>query len=297
MDSRYSIRQMVDLTGLSEFTLRGWELRYHAFQPSRTQTQRRMYSSQDLQKALLLRELTQRHHRIGDIASLHPMELRHLLGTQISVNSSANHIIHPEVTDILKATALQNWPHIEASLLKVVRKMKPLVALREVILPVFDQIAIEVEEGRLSIAQEHILSALFRQSLHSMVRPKRKKSKTKIIVAAPEGDFHEIGILIAHVMVHQYDFHSLLVGCNTPKDQLSETAHRYGATHVLIGSTLTRDEGARENFFEFMNFLDRHLSPSVSIWYGGRATHSISLKRKTLWLKNLEELDQKLQKI
>lgn len=75
----YTIRQVVDLTGLSEFTLRGWENRYEAFRPNRTATGRRMYSQSDLQKAILLRELLLRDHRIGEIADLSVAALQDLL--------------------------------------------------------------------------------------------------------------------------------------------------------------------------------------------------------------------------
>ena len=66
----YSLRQMTDMTGLTEFTLRGWELRYDAFNPARNETARRQYSSSDLQKAILLRELLRRDRKIGEIAAL-----------------------------------------------------------------------------------------------------------------------------------------------------------------------------------------------------------------------------------
>ena len=76
----FSIRQMIELTGLSEFTIRGWENRYQAFSPDRSDTGRREYRKKDIERALLFRELLNRGHKISHIAKRNNQKLQSLFG-------------------------------------------------------------------------------------------------------------------------------------------------------------------------------------------------------------------------
>ena len=55
------------LTGLSPYVLRIWEQRYGAVEPQRTATNRRLYSSGDVERWSLLREVTQAGYSTGQM--------------------------------------------------------------------------------------------------------------------------------------------------------------------------------------------------------------------------------------
>lgn len=57
-------------------TLRIWEQRYGAVQPVTAPSGHRLYSPSDLQRVLLLRQLTEQGHAIGSIAALNATQLR-----------------------------------------------------------------------------------------------------------------------------------------------------------------------------------------------------------------------------
>ena len=82
-ETQYSIRQVIALTGASEFLLRTWELRYGALNPKRTDTGRRLYDEKDVLKIRALLELTNEHSanrkKIRDIAALPYDELKKML--------------------------------------------------------------------------------------------------------------------------------------------------------------------------------------------------------------------------
>lgn len=294
--ARYSIRQIVDTTGLSEFNLRSWELRYGAFEPHRSATGRRQYSIYDLQKALLLRELIKRHHRIGDIAELKIAQLKFLLQTEIET-TTLNHSVEKQISaveKIMKLLALQDWDSLGSEIFKVTKTKKPLDCICRIIIPLFAALGREVNAGRLSIAQEHIMSSLLRQQLYRLAKPTSMPSRIKFLIASPEGDFHELGILTAQAMASQLKIRSLYLGPNSPKKDLCETALRFGATHILLASTVSKKDGAKDDFFSFVNFLDRNLPSNIHFWLAGRASSFLSLKRKTLILESLSVLEKKL---
>ena len=77
-EARHPIKMVARLTGLSPYVLRIWEQRYGAVEPQRTATNRRLYSSQDVERLSLLREVTQAGYNIGQVATLPADKLRQL---------------------------------------------------------------------------------------------------------------------------------------------------------------------------------------------------------------------------
>ena len=67
---KYPIKVVSQMTGISEFVIRAWEKRYDAVIPSRTESNRRLYSEEDIEKLRLLNDAVQKGHNIGGIARL-----------------------------------------------------------------------------------------------------------------------------------------------------------------------------------------------------------------------------------
>ena len=65
-------------TGIPVSTLRIWEVRYGAFSPLKTEGKQRLFTEQDVAKALLLKQLADDGHAIGTIARLDMEELRRM---------------------------------------------------------------------------------------------------------------------------------------------------------------------------------------------------------------------------
>lgn len=294
----YSLRQVINLTGLSEFILRGWELRYNAFKPQRTETGRRKYSKNDLKKAFLLRELTNLGYRIGDVAHLSNIALEKKLNEQDKNQKNSSFDFNPDknIESILKLVLLQEWDQLKKDVYHLISKKAPLTAVEKVILPILAQLGFYVSQNRIGIAQEHILSSLIKEQLYVLLSKsylKEKKIKNiSVVIATPEGDYHELGILIAHVILTSMGVNSVYLGTHTPKNELCETAIRLGATHVLLASTINTKNGAREEVFSYLNYLDQHLPQSTHLWLGGKSFEksNLQLKRIFKFIKNIQEL-------
>lgn len=310
----YTLRQVSDLTGLSEFTLRGWELRYKAFAPGRTSTGRRRYTSTDIKRAMFLRELTHRGFRIGEIVKHSNSHLEALLdqadSTKNATESSADvhtetaedSSVTPEVNKVLKATSLHDWEEIKTQIEGAFQGGRVLKKIHSFVLPLVSEVGRRVSEQKLSIAQEHILSALLKEQIFRLLsqRPKNKsKSRQRFIISAPERDYHEIGILVATLLLKESGFDYLFLGPNLPKKDLCETALRYGATHILLASTISKKEGAKEDLFSYVQFMNKNLPQDVSFWLGGRNTLQFKpeLKRNCMVFSSFIELEAELEKM
>ena len=65
---QHSIKVAARRCGLSTHVIRVWEKRYDAVSPDRTDTNRRLYSEQEIERLKLLRAATLSGHSIGNVA-------------------------------------------------------------------------------------------------------------------------------------------------------------------------------------------------------------------------------------
>lgn len=80
-DVEMPIGAVTRLTGITSHTLRKWESRYHAIEPVRTDSGRRLYTQAQVDRLLLLRDLVRQGHQISGLAAMTDADLRGLLGT------------------------------------------------------------------------------------------------------------------------------------------------------------------------------------------------------------------------
>ncbi len=272
----FSIRQMIELTGLSEFTIRGWENRYQAFSPQRTDTGRREYSKKDIEKALLIRELLNRGHKISKIAPLSSQKLQSLFeGFEEAQNEQRGHHKNKQVTQALELMFLQKWTEL-SELFRGVRYKKTSELVQLFFLPLLHELAVHVVAGRASVAQEHVLSSFLKEKIYSALSDlenrkiiKSPSKKVRFVLATPEGDYHEIGLLLAHLLIRSYGYTSLYLGPHTPAQDLAETALRFEASHLLIVSTVSRKDGARQHLLNFVSDVQKKMGPDLKILLAG----------------------------
>lgn len=293
----YKIRQVIDLTGVSEFLLRIWEHRYAALDPVRTKSGRRLYTESDILKARALLTLTQQGYRVGDIAQKSLAELNQmLLKSAIAPEESG---AGPVVKEIMKNVSAFQWQEARALIIKDIKKGKSLNWIHNVIVPLLAEMGRQVDKGDISIAQEHILSAIIKESLAFRFKKKSlAENRPRIVFAAPEGDFHDIGIMIASHIASELKANTLFLGPHMPKNELAAVCVRYKATHLLLSSTTGQQDGAKDSYLNYLNFLDRNLNPKTTIWLAGRNAHeySISLNRPFKIIDSFVDFESEVRK-
>lgn len=293
----YKIRQVVELTGASEFLLRVWENRYSAFNPTRSKTGRRLYNENDVLKARTLLALTEQGHRIGEIAELSLFELNKLIQQKTKTDTPPDSFAKLILT---KANQFK-WQDVRDLLSEKKSKSQTLNWIHNIIVPLLIEMSKQADGGNFSIAQEHILSSIIKEQLITQIKksPKKETRNTRLVIAAPEGDFHDMGLLIANQIANEFGINTLFLGPHMPKDELSAVCVRYQATHLLLTSTTEKADGAKDDYLHFLNFLDRNLDQKIKFWLAGRNSlkYSVNLNRDYLILKNFKEFEVEAQKI
>jgi len=82
VETLFRIGTVAKMTAIPVSTLRIWEVRHHAFSPSKTAGKHRLYSLEDVRKAGLLKQLSRQGHAISAMAPLQAAALENMLNPQ-----------------------------------------------------------------------------------------------------------------------------------------------------------------------------------------------------------------------
>ncbi len=105
----FRIGAVCRLTGLSQHVLRVWEKRYDAVEPLRSDTDRRLYRQQDIDRLTMLKTLVDRGQAIGSIARLANNELQKRIRQTSDSLSSQTTEEKPRLA--LIGEGLATWQH------------------------------------------------------------------------------------------------------------------------------------------------------------------------------------------
>ena len=202
MGSYYSIRAVAEETGLSVHTIRAWERRYGVIAPVRTGTNRRVYDGEDVQRLKLLHRAVESGHSIGMIAILPTDELSRLA----SVVERHEGPGPAEAAPSLLSRASRALQSLDASTFEAVLVRASLVLgvdalVDDLVVPLLREIGRKWEAGELSIAHEHLASALVRTHLErTRLSIQPTADAPRLVAATPAGQHHEIGAMLAAIV-------------------------------------------------------------------------------------------------
>lgn len=301
-DNLYTISEAIDLTGASEFLLRTWELRYKVVRPKRTQSGRRLYSGADLMKISKVLFLTKKGFKISHLAKLSNkrlVELEMASNQSFSLQDSKS---KPNLylKKVFSSLATTDFDSLKDLFRHQKIKMSPEDFINKFIIPVSQEMSRQSLNNSIDIIQEHLLSSLIKENLYSLTHDTKKITKKyRFIFATLEGDYHELGILIAKALAEVKGYESIYLGSHVPKKELAEACIRLRPTHVIIGTSVNTKEMTKDNLLKYVHFIDQHIPAETTLWLGGSSAQSsrISLNRPFHIFKTMAEYDSNLDSI
>jgi len=302
-----SVKALVRLVGINENTLRAWERRYNAVQPERDAEGHRLYSKKDVERIRLLWALVKEGHAIGKIAGLPTNGLKKLLSRSLSPEA----VELPDqlaskkafLPDMVKALGKFDLEKLNQVLLRARFELSTKEIVLNLIRPLLVEVGELVHLDKLSITQEHLLSALLRDylgNIHQSLSPYDLSSRAGspgVILTTREGDMHEFGILCASILCHLYRLRTYYLGPNMPVEDLIEAVEALKVDYLVLGVTALPPNRDPVSPHEFLNRLDRGLPRKVSFCLGGsveREKLKLKKDRQLFFIRNFEELDRML---
>ena len=248
---RHPIAVVSERTGLSQDVLRMWERRYQVVSPTRTPGGERLYSEADVERLRLLDAAVAAGRRIGGVARLSTSELARLVDddraaaarrvpAQGAARSDAgSSLIEDAALDhvrALDARGLDDLLRRGAAVLGVPSFLEQTVA------PLLRQIGEHWHAGRLSIAEEHMASAVIEgfvvDAMRAMAVPDGAPS---VVVATPAGSRHVIAASLAAAAAAAAGWRVLFLGGDLPVSEITRAATPANARAVALSVVYSDD--------------------------------------------------------
>jgi methanogenic corrinoid protein MtbC1 len=281
-ETTFPLRVAVRMTGLSAERLRAWEARHAVVEPIRTPGGSRRYRASDLERLRLLREAVDAGHRIGDLVGLDLSALRACKADP--AGPSADPAAHEEIWAPL--TRLDG-ERVRELFEQALAAMGPLPFARQFVVPFLHEVGRRWAAGELSIAAEHLASALLSSMLVGALRAHRPApTDPSIVFATPAGEPHALGLCIAALAAAAAGAAPIYVGADVPEDDLVESVGRSRAEILALALVTLPRDGAEA----VLRRLRRRLPSRIEIWTGGAGSVRCAPIRGVVNVGNLDQL-------
>ena len=316
MSSHYAIGAASVLTGLTVDTLRAWERRYGVVKPTRDD-RGRTYTDADVRRLQLLAAAIARGHAIGRVAGLDDGALAALLEPARALPGAALPL-EPAMTSprrrgrppalshtplvptapigrVLAALRRFDASEVERELGRLAAALPPRELVHAWLLPLMQHTGVEWHQGRLSTAQEHLLSAAVRSLLGGIIRAMPQAGRQpNLLLATVAQDRHEFGILGAALLAALAGLRVTYLGCDLPPAEIVDAARRSGASAVVLGVTYAE---SRSRLASDLDLLARQLPAGLTLWLGGSLAASIRTPARAVVLRDLAGFEAALRQM
>ena len=276
---KFPIKVVSQMTGLSVHVIRAWEKRYHVVEPDRTDTNRRLYSEEEIEKLRLLNEASHLGHNIGSLANLSLTELKNILSREKNKTSENKYesksinqveLVGEILSESIETIKVYDSKKLESILLNASAKLTQPVLIEEVVIPLVYKIGDMWHNGEIRVANEHLASSVIRSFLFNLLESYSVNDSAPVLVSAtPRGQEHELGALIAGVVAASAGWKVIYLGSNLPSEEIGSVVSYLNAKVVALSLVYPSDD---QTLFKELRKLKQILSVGVSIIAGGRAT-------------------------
>jgi methylmalonyl-CoA mutase cobalamin-binding subunit len=257
-------------TGLSKDTLRVWERRYGFPTPERDANGERLYAPTQVQRLTQIKRLMDRGHRPGKLLALDDMALVALDAARPAVLATHN------------ALHLDHWMHLvkthdsEALQRQFYREMakRGLAGfVQDIVAPLIARVGEAWSRNELGIFEEHLFSQhlekMFRTVLANM---SPQHGSPRVLLTTLSGEEHTMGLLMVEALMVVEDIYPVLLGPQTPIDEIVRAAQIKQADAVCLSfssgySPTLSAQGLRD--------LRQMLPASIELWAGGYGVKAI----------------------
>ena len=295
----YAIRYVSRRTGLTPHVIRAWEKRYQAVVPLRSPKNRRLYSEDDVQRLLLLKRVADEGHNISHIAKLDSSELLELAQQKASMtpwalNNNGRHLQQKAAQDYrsecLSAVINLDPDRLNQSYDQAAVDLTRSALLKEVIVPLFEEIGNLWRNGSLKIINEHMATSVTRTVLLNMLRAIAvSDSAPRIVIATAVGQWHDMGALTVALTAAEYGWHPLYYGPNLPVEEIAAAVKQSSARAVAISITHLLDQYP---LVSELRKLRRYIGNDLIVFLGGQAVSGHPQIIEEINAKHIPNIDQ-----
>ncbi|MEO6000103.1 MAG: MerR family transcriptional regulator [Chitinophagaceae bacterium] len=232
--NKFSIRDIEMLSGIKAHTFRIWEQRHGLYFCKRKDSQHRFYDNEDLKAVLRIAYLYHRGYKISKIANLSRDEVVELASANIQT-----HNYDLSIRQLIEASIDYDQLRFEKIIQHAILRFGFDKSILRVFYPFMEKIGLLWVTEHLIPAQEHFSSCLIQQKIIvaiDMLVPPQLNREDTILIFAPEGEMHEIPLLIAQYHFKKNGIKTIYFGANTAIPELEYYNNHRKITHLYFHS-------------------------------------------------------------
>ncbi|MBX7240559.1 MAG: MerR family transcriptional regulator [Bacteroidia bacterium] len=240
--AKYSISEIERLTQIKAPTLRIWEKRYGLTFSKRTENKIRFYEEQDLLVLLQITNLIQAGFKISTILKMTSDERKENIIRCLHSDSEVELFVNQLIVAMFELN--ENLFHMVCKHCFQTNGVEETMI--KVIYPFLERIGLLWITENINPAREHFVSNLIRQKLIAetdKLPVPEKAQNNSFLLFLPEGELHEVSLLLLNYMLRRRGNHTLYLGQNTPLEEVAASISHYPATYVctILTSSLTQE--------------------------------------------------------
>ncbi len=284
----YTMKTVVQQTGITPTTLRAWERRYGILQPDRSDGGYRLYSEQDIALLRWLKGQVESGVNIGRAVALLELKRHEIETTPVTMPFAGNGMrfkatAEPEVA--LSPSSMRTADTITQELLDVLLHfcetragtilseafaLYPVEVVTEnIMVPALVQASERWQHGTASLVQANFVTSFLRQKVTSLFAAYTQPASGPLAVTASAPDeWHDIGILLVSLALRRNGWRVLYLGPNVPLAQLARELPDLKPELVCLSAT-TAESG--RHLLTAADLLMHLPQPHPRFVFGGRA--------------------------
>lgn len=217
--TNYSIKDLEKLSGIKAHTLRIWEKRYALFEPSRTKSNIRFYTNDELKRILNISLLNKHGFKISKIASMKEEEIARKASELNMIRTDNDDLIDSLIVSMIDL----NESLFDRIITSCILKLGFENTMQQVITAFFKRIGIMWQTGGINPAQEHFISNIVRQKLIVAIdgiKSGTEPCKGTALLFLPEHELHELGLLFLNYVLRVRNYKTIYLGQIVPLSSL-----------------------------------------------------------------------------
>jgi methanogenic corrinoid protein MtbC1 len=268
LTNRHPIQIAARRAGLTPDVLRVWERRYEAVLPVRSAGGRRFYTDDDLERLMLLRQVTKAGRGIKQVARLSTRRLKEM----VAADAEASHRVAagglpvrpsvpgprlrgkadpwadgtPELHVDAAIAAVRNFDvaRLEAALARASVSLGRHALIDRLLVPLMRAVGVLWREGKLRVAHEHVATAVARTFVGNLTFAISALPETApcLIVTTPSGQAHELGALFVAATAVSEGWRGIYLGTSLPAEEIALAARQKMARAVALSIVYPADD-------------------------------------------------------
>ena len=294
--STFSIKDLENISGIKAHTIRIWEKRYKILEPMRTDSNIRLYDSQNLQKLLNITLLHSHGYKISKISQFPPEKIPSLVKDIISEKSTKIHALSAfkmAMMNFDQALFFNTYDELLSE--KSFREI-----FSEIFIPLMNEIGLLWQTGTITPVHEHFICYLIKQKLLGNIEKKQvlepEKSNKVFVLYLPENEINEFALMYLHYEILFHGYKTIYLGKSVALENLKDMTRFFTDIVFVAYCTIAPSEESINKYAVEMYNTILHDTNS-EFWILGKMTaalHKEKLPKKTFVFTSFEEAINKL---